>query len=115
MNSVISLQTVTFEGLIVLQNAAFVDQPLLISWHVAALSQDRLESLDGRVQARLDRELRAIGATYVDDHPFLAAADPGVARIALRSHCSAATPIDQEENPNPRDPRKKTTPPQSDT
>ncbi|RWW11915.1 hypothetical protein GW17_00024441 [Ensete ventricosum] len=51
---------------VVLQDPALVDQPLLLHGHVAAPGDHGLERLDRRVDRRLDGELGAVGAAYVN-------------------------------------------------
>lgn len=62
----ISLQTVAGQGLVVLQNPAFVDQPLLIGGDVAVPGQGRLEGPDRGLRARPYRDFGAVGAPDVD-------------------------------------------------
>ncbi|RRT68026.1 hypothetical protein B296_00031018 [Ensete ventricosum] len=54
------------ERFVVLQDPALVDQPLLLHGHVAAPGDHGLERLDRRVDRRLDGELGAVGAAYVN-------------------------------------------------
>lgn len=60
--------TVALEGLIVLEDATFVNQALLIGGDVAAASDDLLEGPDDGIQPNRNRKLGTVGAPNVDVH-----------------------------------------------
>jgi hypothetical protein len=73
--------------LVVLQDATFVNQSLLISRDIAILSENRFEYANRRLKARPHREFRTVGAPNIDYNLFFfTTTHSRFARIALRTH-----------------------------
>jgi hypothetical protein len=74
--------------LIVFEDPAFVDKPLLIRLNIAFVGEERLEGIDGEVKVNVDSEFGAVRAPDVDGN-F------SVARFLLLSttaaRCSVST------------------------
>jgi hypothetical protein len=83
--------------LVILQDATFVNQSLLISWNITVLSKNRFECANRGPEARPHRKLRTVGAADIDHHCLLLFFSPGthsrLAGITLRTHTN---PIGQK-------------------
>lgn len=59
-------RTIALQGMLVLQDPAFIDQPLLLRRDVALLDEGSLEGPDGGIEGDLHRELGPVRASDVD-------------------------------------------------
>jgi len=68
MNGVISLQTVADKRLIVLEDATFVNQALLIRWDFAVLRDQLFEGPHRGIETRSHAKFGSVRAPDVDGH-----------------------------------------------
>lgn len=84
--------TVALKGLIVLEDPAFVNQPLLIRRYVALLGQNILEQTDSRFDGNLNGKFRTVGATDVEGDSLTAVGFGSVVRSTITSHTLPTLP-----------------------